>query len=175
MPRIRLSPDRRALVEEYIPVAMHIAKRFASAYGIDRRELISIAYEAMVESAEDWDRGRGTAKKFFSFRVQAKLIEHLRIESRRFRRLPFTIRIEWDHPDPRQDDMLAFDDRRYARWLLAKARPRDRKALRAVYLEGKTRLQAARKVGVTHGYVRVLLDRGIADIRSFIACSPETP
>lgn len=174
MPRTPLSPERRALVAEFVPLAAHIAARFATAYGIDRRELVSVAFEAMVEQAPRWDESRGPARKFFGYRVQAALIDHLDAARRSRERLPIEGFVPRLHPDPRGGGESPVVERDEADWMLRKANPCDARFIRLVVLDGMTKVEAARAAGSNENTVHRSIRRGLGRIRSSLA-PRETP
>lgn len=164
-PHQPLDPERAALVADHLPVARHVAWRYARTLPrwIEPEEILSKTVEALVVLARDWDPDRCPAfPAYVNTFLRRRLIDMIRVELGRHgqRVLPRArledadVDLDEVLPDPAlgpEDLIAAFDEEDAARlWELVDELPaRQGLVLRWRFCSGFDQPTIGRLLGVT--------------------------
>lgn len=105
-PRERLTEEQQRLAEGVQRLARAIAKSYARKYRIDEEELLSVAFEAIVEAAPRYDSKRSKPSYYFTLKIRSALMDYFRAFRKSQSRLPI---------EPFPDEGIPREDRETAR------------------------------------------------------------
>jgi RNA polymerase sigma factor (sigma-70 family) len=166
-----LSPEQQELAGSYLPLAIKLSRRFAHAYGLDREEMRSVAFETLVTAATSYEPGRCPASTYFYAKIVQGFLDWMRHsyrEKRAGRPLLFSAYKEPDEALGLTDGGQQIEDieiREFAETLLSRAQGQEGDILRACYLDGRTHVEVARSLGIRASRVNFLKRGGLSRLR----------
>jgi len=172
--------DRAALAEivaRFQPLVLATARRLAAA-GDEWPDLVQEGNLALVEAVFDFNpRGRAGFPWYARRRVYFAIYNYRRNNLQRARREPLTLDLPLEGEDGAtlldllpaegggpEDEILARSRCRELRLALARLPEKQRRVLRALYLEGKGVSELAREMGISPAAVKGLEGRGLKNL-----------
>jgi RNA polymerase sigma factor (sigma-70 family) len=180
--RVALSPERRELARQYVPMARNLARRYKVQFPGAWEEFDSGAMLALVEAAEAFDPDRSV--KFGTYarrRILGALLDvrrSVRARSRPVRRGVLPEAVLTDRPalletaggrafgiEAEPAVGSRFELREALERLLAALPPREAEACRRLYFFGQTQIEAAAELGLCQARLSQLHGAALARLR----------
>jgi RNA polymerase sigma factor (sigma-70 family) len=164
-----LTEEQQELAGQYLPLAKKLARQFSRAYGLDREEVRSVAFKALVESAGSYNPALSKVGTYFYRKITHRLCDWIREERRHGRVAQLSAIDDYEaafaSPDgSRAHELVEIRDS--AATLLSRASRREQLVLRMSYLEDKTSRQIGESVGVVHSRIQAIKQEALMYLRT---------